>query len=531
MPNINELLEGHVTLEVECIDRLYLNGYLPSLATGGGLIRFLTEHLGKPIPSPVLLGQITQSWVEGVKRWTSQQGIPLIQFQHGERKDEVAQRLRQQRRVRDQVVFLGVAQEKAQTFSGRKEGNTFHYDRDKTVCVNHYYFYLDDEDFGPIFLKVCSYAPWSLKRCLNGHEWAKRQMQKQGVAFETLDNGFRSCADPGRLQETCDRLGAEDIERLFRKWLDRLPLPLSAQNREAGYDWQLSIWQMEVSLTQIFDRPQRGREFFEEVRRDNLDLGRPDRLQLIFDRKVTKATPGPFRTRVMQEGVHPSLHIQYKNFDLKPYFKEGRGLRTEGTFRNPKDFEVNKGLANLPYLQRLGRHLNRRLLEVERVSHNCGLSGDSIPRVVQPTITEEGHRAPGLKFGDPRGMAWWVALSLFTHLIQGFRNRDLRGHVTDLLGLDVGSYTAAKMTYDLRRLRLKGLIYRPPRAHRYFLTPHGWKVARLMTRLEARVFRPALAAFEKHPAALPPKLSLALDRVDTQLDALIHDAVPLRKAS
>jgi len=349
--------------------------------------------------------------------------------------------------------------------------------------------------------------------------------------FETLDNGFRSCADPGRLQETCDRLGAEDIERLFRKWLDRLPLPLSAQNREAGYDWQLSIWQMEVSLTQIFDRPQRGREFFEEVRRDNLDLGRPDRLQLIFDRKVTKATPGPFRTRVMQEGVHPSLHIQYKHFDLKPYFKEGRGLRTEGTFRNPKDFEVNKGLANLPYRQRLGRHLNRRLLEVERVSHNCGLSGDSIPRVVQPTITEEGHRAPGLKFGDPRGMAWWVALSLFTHLIQGFRNRDLRGHVTDLLGLDVGSYTAAKMTYDLRRLRLKGLIYRPPRAHRYFLTPHGWKVARLMTRLEARVFRPALAAFEKHPAALPPKLSLALDRVDTQLDALIHDAVPLRKAS
>ena len=531
MPNINELLEGHVTLEVECIDRLYLNGYLPSLATAGGLVRFLTEHLGKPIPSPALLGQITQSWVEAVKRWASQQGIPLIHFQHGERKDDVAQGLRRQRGVRDQVVFIGVAQEKAQTFSGRKEGSTFRYDRDKTVYVNHYYFYLDDEDFGPIFLKVCSYAPWSLKLCLNGHEWAQRQMEKQGVAFETLDNGFRSCADPKKLQETCDRLGSEEIERLFRKWLHRLPLPLSAQDREAGYDWQLSIWQMEVSLTQIFDRPQRGREFFEEVMRDNLDLGRPDRLQLIFDRKVTKATPGPFRTRVMQEGVHPSLHIQYKNFDLKQYFKEGRGLRTEGTFRNPKDFEVNKGLANLPYLQRLGRHINRRLLEVERVSHNCGLSGDSIQRVVQPTVTEEGQRAPGLKFGDPRVMALWLALSLFTHLIQGFRHRDLRRHVADLLGADLGSYTSAKMTYDLRRLRLKGLIYRPPRTHRYFLTPHGWKLARLMTRLEARVFRPALAAFEEHPAALPPKLSAALRQVDTQFDALIKDAVPLKKAS
>jgi hypothetical protein len=95
-------------------------------------------------------------------------------------------------------------------------------------------------------------------------------------------------------------------------------------------------------LTQIFDRPLRGREFFEEIIRDNLDLGRPDRVQLIFDRVVTKKTPGEFRTRVIQDGVHPSLHINYKNFDLKQYFKEGRGCRTEGTFRNPKDFDVNK---------------------------------------------------------------------------------------------------------------------------------------------------------------------------------------------
>jgi len=103
--------------------------------------------------------------------------------------------------------------------------------------------------------------------------------------------------------------------------------------------------------------------------------------------------------------------------------------------------------------------------------------------------------------------------------------------VADLLGADAGSYSAAPMSYDLRRLRLKGLIYRPPRSHRYFLTPHGWKVARLMTRLEARVFRPALAALDEHPPALPARLSAALKRVDTLLDALIHDAVPRKKAA
>jgi hypothetical protein len=244
------------------------------------------------------------------------------------------------------------------------------------------------------------------------------------------------------LQEICDWLGPEQIERAFRKWLKRIPLPLRSQDREAGYDWALSIWQMEVSLTQIFDRPLRGREFFEEIIRDNLDLGRPDRVQLIFDRVVTKKTPGEFRTRVIQEGVHPSLHIQYKNFDLKQYFKEGRGCRKEGTFSNPNDFDVNQGLVNLPYLQKIGRQINRRLLEVERVSHHSGLSGDSIQRVVQPTVAEDGEIAPSLQFGHPRVMALLLALTLFQHLVDGFHNRDLRGLVAELLGVTTEPYTA-----------------------------------------------------------------------------------------
>jgi hypothetical protein len=333
------------------------------------------------------------------------------------------------------------------------------------------------------------------------------------------------------MQQICDSLGPEDIDRTFRKWLQRIPLPLRSEDRQAGYDWSLSIWQMEVSLTQIFDRPLRGREFFEESIRDNLDLGRPDRVQLVFDRVVTKKTPGEFRTRVIQEGVHPSLHIQYKNFDLKQYFKEGRGCRTEGTFRNPKDFGVNKGLSNLPYLQKIGREINRRLLEVERVSHNSGLSGDGIQRVVQPTVTDDGEKAPALKFGQPRVMALFVALTLFQHLIDGFHNCDLRPLVADLLGVTGEQYSASQMTYDLRRLRLKGLIFRPPKTHRYFLTPYGWKIARLFARLETRVFRPAVATFTGPDAVLPFPLRASLDRVDAQLDELIYEAFPHPKAS
>jgi hypothetical protein len=531
MASIPELLDGHVTLEVECLDRLYLNGYIGPLATPGGLVTFMREQLGKPIPSPVVLGQVTEKFREAVKTMAERERVPLYQFDHKERKDDVANDFRRKREIRDGVVFVGVAQEKAQAFQGKKIDGQFWFTRDKTVYVNHYYFYIDDADFGPLFLKVCSYAPWSTKLCLNGHEWAKRQLEKKGIAYEALDNGFLSCAEPKQLQQICDSLGPEDIDRVFRKWLARIPLPLRREDREAGYDWNLSIWQMEVSLTQIFDRPLRGREFFEEIIRDNLDLGRPDRVQLVFDRVVTKKTPGEFRTRVIQDGVHPSLHISYKNFDLKQYFKEGRGCRTEGTFRNPKDFDVNKGLSNLPYLQKIGREINRRLLEVERVSHNSGLSGDSIQRVVQPTVTQNGEKAPALKFGQPRVMALLLALTLFQHLIDGFHNRDLRGLVADLLGVNISEYTGAQMTYDLRRLRLKGLIFRPPRTHRYFVTPYGWKLARLFSRLEARVFRPAVAMFTGNDAVLPFPLRASLDRVDAQLDELIYQAFPQIKVA
>ena len=325
MATIPELLDGHITLEVECLDRLYLNGYIGRLATGPELSMFKRNQLGKPVPSPVVLGQVSEKFREAVRKLAEREGIPIHQFDHKERKDDIANNFRKQRPVRDAVVFIGVAQEKAKTFNGKKIDGWFQFQRDKSVYVNHYYFYIDDEDFGPLFIKICSYAPWSMKLCLNGHEWAKRQLEKKKIAYEALDNGFLSCAEPEKLQQICDRLGPDDMERVFRKWLQRMPLPLRPEDREAGYDWSLSIWQMEVSLTQIFDRPVRAREFFEEIIRDNLDLGRPDRVPLIFGRKVTKSTPGEFRTRVIQDGVLPSLHIAYKNFDLKQYFKEGRG--------------------------------------------------------------------------------------------------------------------------------------------------------------------------------------------------------------
>ena len=151
MATIPELLEGHVILEVECLDRLYLNGYIGKLATGGGIVGFMRGQLGKPVPSPVVLGQVSERFREAVKTQAERDHIPIYQFEHKERKDEIANNFRRQRQVRDEIVFIGVAQEKAQVFNGKKVNGQFEFNRDKTVYVNHYYFYIDDEDFGTLF--------------------------------------------------------------------------------------------------------------------------------------------------------------------------------------------------------------------------------------------------------------------------------------------------------------------------------------------------------------------------------------------
>jgi len=532
--NVRDLLDHHVTLELESIDRLYLNGYVPDLQYGAGLVRFLTVQRGQPIASPALLGQITGKFVAEVKAFAKRQDIPLFHFERKESKDQKAHEMRAQRPVRDAVVFIGMAQEKAYAFSARRlpgKRPVFEFTRNKSVIPNYYYYYLDDADWGECFIKVCSYAPWGLKLYLNGHEWLKRQLAKEGIAFQELDNGFLTCGNPQRLQALAEELGPRQIQTFLKKWLDRLPMPLSANDRRAGYDYRLSIWQLEFSLTQILDRPLAGRQFFEEVIRDNLDLGRPDRVQLIFPRKIIRTTPGSFRTRVLREGVHPSLHISYKHFDLKQYFKEGRGLRTEGTFHDTNDFGLNKGLEQLPQLMLLGSQINRRLLEVERVSQNCGLNAGSIHRLVQPTVTKDGQRASALKFGDPRVMALMLVLCQFASVIGGMRNHQLRRQVASLLNIGLEKYSAGQASYDLRRLVRKGLLWRLPKSQRYYLTPCGWKLSRLYARLEARVFRPALTAMKGTQAATPVGLERALHAVDVQLDQLISHAFPLSEAA
>jgi len=212
--------------------------------------------------------------------------------------------------------------------------------------------------------------------------------------------------------------------------------------------------------------------------------------------------------------------VDYKHSHVKQYFKEHRALRTEVTINNPRDFWIRKGLSNLPHLRDLGQQINRKLLEVEHVSHACVLTQGALDRLQQPTVVA-GQRVSALRFGDPRVMALLQAITGFTHLPRGFRNRDLRPHVEALWGRP---YSAAQMTYDLRRLRLKGLIHRIPKTHRYTATSYGLKVAFFYAKLYLRIFRPNWAALIPTDDRFPRALRAALDVLDREIQKLHEEA-------
>lgn len=530
--SVAEVLSDRVTLQIDGIDRMYLNLYQPRLQHAGGVVAFFRSHRDMPIASSALMAPVTRAFVAAIGRFVDTAGIPLVAFAKGQRKDDVAKEHLAAFDGEEGVLFVGRAQEKATVFRTEKRRNpqtgaSYPWIVRATALVNHYYFYIVDADFGPLFVKFGSYFPYTGKVCLNGHEYLKRQLAKEGITFTALDNGLAWCADPARAQAICDGLDAATIDAVVRKWLARLPHPYTAADRAGGYRYDLSMLQTEFSRTQVLDRPLTGRVFFEHVIRDNLDVGRPDQVSLIFDRRIRRtgrsATPGRFRTRVITDGVTPSLHIDYKHCRIKQYHKEGRALRTETTVNDTRDFGIGKRLENLPALRQVGFAANRRLLDVQRASCDPTLGEDAFRSITTPIVTG-GQRAAALRFDDPRVQALLSALVVFRLLPHGFANRDLRPLLARLLGVAPAHMTQGRMTYDLRRLRLHGLIARIPGSHRYQVTDFGLKAALFLTRAHARFIRAGLTDLLDADPPAPTPLRRAFDRVDTAINDLAHQA-------
>jgi hypothetical protein len=529
---VADVLSDHVVFEVECIDRMYLNVYVPTLQTELALVSYLRGQLGCQVTSTAPLAAVSDAFAAAIRRFARDHQVPVVDFARGQRKDDVMQERLGAFTAGEGVVFIGRAQEKNKVFRTERrrdrEGKSYPWITRSTGVINQWYFYCVDADFGPFFLKFSSYFPYNAKLCINGNHWAQRQAARAGIGFEELDNGFAAVEDPAALQAICDALGPEQIDALLRKWLARLPHPFSPADRAAGYRYDISILQAEFSLTQMPGRPISGRIFSGQALRDNPGIGRPDQIGLVFGRRIIrkgpKATPGRFRTRIITEGVTPSLHVDYKNSKIKQYHKLGRALRTETTINETRDFGIGKRLTNLPALREIGFTANRRLLAAQRLSHNPIAGAAALAQITGPVVTATGSRIPGLRFTDPRAQALLAVLCVFRLLPRSFTNADLRHHLAPLLGKNAGQLTSGQMTYDLRRLRLHGLIERIPHTFRYHVTDAGLRSATYLTRLHDRLLRAGLAELTDPSPPAPSALRAADRAYRAAIDELARQA-------
>jgi hypothetical protein len=528
---VNDVLDGHAGLDLECLDRLYLHGYLGQLQVGGQVIQFL-NHRGYPVPSPACLQQIGDAFRRRVASFAEANHIPVVALKAADRNIEVMEPYLHAAAGtgRSQVAAIGVAQEVQRVFIARKRDTDpsrppqFSFDKkDRRVTV--YYFYLWDAGFGPAFIKVCTYCPWPVKIWVNGHEWAKQQARKAGLSFTELSNGFASCEDPALLQRICDVLQPGTIEVFFQRWLSRLPLPLGRADQQGGYWWECSMAQVEVSRTIVFTQPRYARAFFDALVTDNLDLGRPDTIEIIFDRQVRngrqRATGGVFKTKVITRGVDVTVNAFYKHSRIKQYLKDGRALRIETVINAPGDLGCQRRLHNLDELQARARAVNARLLHTERAGQACVLANPVFERIARPSVDADGRRATAMRFGDSRVQALAGALAVTLCAVTGITNRSLRALMTGLLG---APYSMAQASYDLARLRRNGLITRRTHANTYDLTPDGLAFSVFYTKVHDRVLAPLFAAGQ--PQA-PPQLRDALRTIEHHIDErLAHSRLP-----
>ena len=484
------------------------------LQTSAQVVAFLSNHLGYPFPSPALFRKLGERFRNAVGSFAAEHHIPVVRFG----KDDVGGKLdlmrpyldRQAKTGRSGVAAIGVAQEFQRVCTAYQRhtstGTTWWRFIKDDRRVSCYYFYLYDLDFGPAFVKICTYFPYPAKIWINGHEWAKRQAGHAGIGFTELSNGFAATANPAALQQICDRLGPRAINVFVQRWLALLPQPFTDADRDAGYWWETSMRQIEFARTIVFDAPRHARGFFEALIADNLDLGRPHNVEIIFNLRIRRDNGGVV------------VNIFYKHSRIKRYLKDGRAMRIETVINAPRDVGCNARLPNLEELAAKACAINARILDAERVGQGCVLASPAFERIAHPTVDAEGRRTPALRFGDPRVMALTGALCQTLLAATGFTNKSLRALITGLLGSD---YRTGQMTYDLRRLRLAGLIHRLPHTNHYTLTTDGIRIAVAYTKIYNRLLHPLTAADQPQT---PPELRQALRTLDQHVDHYITRA-------
>jgi len=528
-----------IVFDYRCFDRILLNAVIQPFQQPERVVGFFGVCRKTYPVSRALLRDISSQYHNWVKNRARHWGAPILDAPEG-RRDEFINRYFRCAQP-DGVVAIVKAREPARIVisTGKKQTDRCHLELMQR-WVDQYSFYINDRNWGRMFVRVCPYFPFSARVCLNQHHWLANKMQKLDIRFKQCTNAFIGCSDPQALQQLSDSLKPQDFLNCGQKWLAYLtPFFTEKERKHGGCQHRLFFSQVEFCDNLIFRRRAALEGLGERLLDANRNIGQPNKLTVIFGRRVTKRYRGKLQTVIEDLNLpNPVIRSHYKKGFIKQYVRDVRILRTEPATNNVNDYGVNKGIDNLPELRERLEAITDNYLDVQQDILETFVDRGQLRELARPTIVGSGKRIPGLKLDHPRQLAVMQALVRFSHIAaqSTFTTRLIHPVVAKALGLSVTEYTLSSLRYDLSKLIAKGLVQKLPRSRRYRLLRKGYQLCLVYLKLFDKLYAP-LTAGVLRPFSSDDKLaatqSTRLDRlygaVSQALDELV-DLVGLKAA-
>jgi hypothetical protein len=539
---MNSFYEHHkhsIRFHYRCFDRILLNGLIQPFQQPERVIGFFDAYRQLyPVSRDTLRG-IADGFQQWLKSWSAKRNVPILEAPKG-RRDEFVEPYFKNAEP-DAIVAVVKAREPARIMIaiGDRAANRWHLQIAERWVVQ-YNFYLNDERWGRMFVRMCPYLPFSARVCLNQHHWLANRMREEGIDFRQCSNAFMRCARPERLQELADELTPRDLVSCGQKWLACFtPFFTPAEREQAGCRHRLFFAQTEFCDNLVFHRRAALDKLAERLLDANRAIGQPNKITTIFGRKVSKSYRGKLQTEIADMHLpNPVIRSHYRNGFIKQYVRDHLILRTEPATNDVTDYGVRKAVDNLPALRSTLSAITDNYLTVQQDILETFIDRGQLRRLAQPTITAAGKRIPGLKLDNPRQLALMHALVRFSHIAaaNSFTTAELYPCVLSALSAGADRYTLASLRYDLSKLRAKGLVEKLPHSRHYRLLPEGYSICLIFLKLFERIYAPLTAGLLS-PVTADAKLSSQnrsqLDRlyqrVADDLDALIR-AVGLKAA-
>ena len=539
---MNSFFEHHkdsIRWHYRCFDRILLNGLIQPFQQPERVVGFFNTYRQIYPVTRSTLRDIANQFQRWVTERAAKRNIPIVEAPRGRRDEFVDPYFSRARPGAVAVILKAREPARIMIAIGDKAANRWHLQMAERWVVQ-YNFYINDHDWGRMFVRICPYFPFSARICLNQHHWLANRMRENGIQFKQRSNAFLKCAEPDRLQQLSDSLTPRHLVTCGQKWLTHLTPFFSASERErAGCQHRLFFSQVEFCDNLIFRRRAALDMLGERLLDANRTIGRPDKITVIFGRKITKHYRGKLQTEIEDMNLpNPVIRSHYANGFIKQYVRDHLILRTEPASNNVNDYGVNKAVENLPALRKAMSAINDNYLNVQQDILETFVDRGQLRKLAEPTITSAGKRIPGLKLDHPRQLALMHALVRFAHIAAGntFTTAEIHPAVVEALGCTPEHYTLASLRYDLSKIRAKGLVAKLPNSRRYQLLPQGYSICLVFLKLFERVYAPLTAGLLspiKADVRLQTQRRSQLDRlyqrVVDDLDTLVR-AVGLKAA-